>query len=170
MSNFTYRELVLSDCEAYCNIRKIALATFPESFGSTEERDAPVRKERFKNTLKDQNSFMLGAFENNLLVGITFFNREERVKMYHKGNIYGMFVLEEKQGFGIGYNLLKLALEKAFKLEGLKQINLAVVASNEKAVNLYKKLGFKEYGLEKDSLFVNGKYFDDYLMVKFRDS
>ncbi|MFN8674416.1 MAG: GNAT family protein [Candidatus Sericytochromatia bacterium] len=170
MPEIIYKELELKDCEAYCNIRKIALATFPESFGATEERDAPVREERFKNTLKDKNNFMLGAFENNTLVGITFFNREERTKMAHKGNIYGMFVLKEKQGLGIGYNLLKLALEKAFNIDGIKQINLAVVASNDKAVNLYKKLGFKEYGLEKDSLFVNGKYFDDYLMVRFKDS
>ena len=39
------------------------------------------------------------------------------------------------------------------------------MASNEKAKNLYTKLGFKVYGFEENALKVNGIYYNDEHMV-----
>jgi RimJ/RimL family protein N-acetyltransferase len=43
-------------------------------------------------------------------------------------------------------------------------IRLTVVASNEAAVCLYDKAGFRTFGREPDATKVGGRYFDDLLM------
>jgi RimJ/RimL family protein N-acetyltransferase len=45
-------------------------------------------------------------------------------------------------------------------------IQLAVVQDNEQARRLYASLGFLEYGLEKNALKQDGRYYDDVLMAK----
>ena len=42
----------------------------------------------------------------------------------------------------------------------------AVVTDNEPAQRLYASLGFVEYGVEKNSLKQNGRYWDEALMAK----
>jgi hypothetical protein len=45
-------------------------------------------------------------------------------------------------------------------------IQLSVVVGNEQARRLYARLGFVEYGIEKNSLKFRGSYFDEILMAK----
>jgi RimJ/RimL family protein N-acetyltransferase len=40
------------------------------------------------------------------------------------------------------------------------------VRDNEQARRLYAKLGFLEYGIEKNALKQNGRYYDEILMAK----
>jgi len=35
---------------------------------------------------------------------------------------------------------------------------------NEKAISLYKKLGFEIEGQLKNAVYIDGKYFDNYIM------
>ncbi|HIK36380.1 MAG: ribosomal protein S18-alanine N-acetyltransferase [Geminocystis sp.] len=52
------------------------------------------------------------------------------------------------QGRGLGSLLLKNLLEEAYN-RGLERATLEVAQSNKKAINLYKKFGFKEAGRRK---------------------
>jgi ribosomal protein S18 acetylase RimI-like enzyme len=54
-------------------------------------------------------------------------------------------VLKEYWGLGIG-RALTLACIECAKNAGYKQLELNVVADNERAVYLYKSLGFVEFG------------------------
>ncbi|MGN4125083.1 GNAT family N-acetyltransferase [Lysinibacillus sphaericus] len=47
----------------------------------------------------------------------------------------------------------------------MEQINLTVVSENSSAKKLYKSLGFKVYGVERNALKFNGQYFNENLMV-----
>ncbi|WP_053251746.1 GNAT family N-acetyltransferase [Ensifer adhaerens] len=47
----------------------------------------------------------------------------------------------------------------------VEQLQLTVVSSNAAAIQLYSKLGFVGYGLEKRALRVDGQYFDEMLMA-----
>jgi RimJ/RimL family protein N-acetyltransferase len=40
------------------------------------------------------------------------------------------------------------------------------VRDNEQARNLYARLGFLEYGVEKNALKQDGRYYDNVLMAK----
>ncbi|WP_252361736.1 GNAT family protein [Paenibacillus sp. FSL R10-2782] len=52
-------------------------------------------------------------------------------------------------------------------MEALKQLHLSVVATNQAAIKLYRKLGFETYGIEKNALEYNGQGYDEELMAYF---
>jgi RimJ/RimL family protein N-acetyltransferase len=163
-----YRELELEDYEAYNALRAIALDTAPQAFLMTNAEESELRKARFEDTPNHPHKFMMGAFEENKLVGMMGFVKQERKKAAHKGEIWGVFVLPEKQGQGIATNLLKLTIDKAFKIEELRQIILGVNSANPKAIALYEKAGFTLWGIEKDALHTNGQFYNENMMVIFR--
>ena len=45
-------------------------------------------------------------------------------------------------------------------------VQLTVVRDNEQARHLYASLGFREYGVEKNALKQDGRYYDEVLMAK----
>ncbi|MBE6742049.1 MAG: GNAT family N-acetyltransferase [Ruminococcaceae bacterium] len=65
-------------------------------------------------------------------------------KLAHRCD-FGVSVDKEYWGFGIGKALLEACIECA-KKAGYAQMELEVVADNERAVQMYKKAGFVEYG------------------------
>lgn len=155
------------DAQLYQELRLSALKINPEAFGSTYEREAKFTLETVVERLKpNDNKFVLGAFEDkNLLVGIVTFVRESSLKIAHKGNVFGMFVKPEMRGQGLGKLLLLELIKKSKDCIGLEQINLTVISSNNPAKNLYRSIGFQIYGVEKNALKDNRKYFDEDLMV-----
>ena len=78
---------------------------------------------------------------------------------------FGVYVAPEGRGKGLGKSLMIELIGKAKNCVGLEQINLTVVSENSSAKKLYKSLGFKAYGVERNALKFNGQYFDEDLMV-----
>ena len=69
-------------------------------------------------------------------------------------------------GLGLGKIMLNAVLQESEKA-GYEQAELSVVTSNEKAIALYKSLGFDTYGTQKHSMkYKDGSYADEYLMMK----
>ena len=113
---------------------------------------------------------MVGAFdENNDMLGVVGFRRVARIKLKHKANIWGMYVVPEFRQKGIAKLLLAELLNSAKSLDGLEQINLSVVNSNVNAKGVYDSFGFTIYGVEKNALKIGEEYYDDDLMVNFID-
>ncbi|KGA98925.1 acetyltransferase [Alkalihalobacillus alcalophilus ATCC 27647 = CGMCC 1.3604] len=63
-------------------------------------------------------------------------------------------------GKGYGQESLALLLDYAFLEMNLHRISLRVFSFNKKAIHLYKKLGFVQEGLSRESLFRKGKWHD----------
>lgn len=59
-----------------------------------------------------------------------------------------MYVASQLRHMGIGKSLLMELLNKAKAIQGLEQISLGVVSSNEQAKGLYASVGFQICGLE----------------------
>lgn len=57
----------------------------------------------------------------------------------------------------------------AFMQLNLIKINLEVASFNNKAISLYKTLGFMTEGILRKQLFLSGKYYDKQCMCIFRD-
>ena len=56
---------------------------------------------------------------------------------------------------------------KVAKETGYEQAELEVIADNKNAIELYKKLGFEEYGRFPDNMkYADGTYVDAYWMMK----
>lgn len=83
---------------------------------------------------------------------------------------FGVCVLREYWGCGIGSSLLRAVLEWADAGETIAKIQLSVVATNESAIRLYRRHGFEIEGvLRKDRIHSDGCFYDTVLMGRFRD-
>jgi len=91
------------------------------------------------------------------------FNNQEAFK--HKAEL-GITVHDNYQNLGIGTALINYLLAIAKKMN-LKKVHLHVNTKNRKAIELYKKAGFKIEGTLQKELQYKGKYFDVYEMAFF---
>lgn len=83
---------------------------------------------------------------------------------------FGVGVLKEYWGYGIGRELLKQSLQWA-DTAGVKKITLKVLETNEKAVLLYEKHGFEVEGvLKADKLLRDGHFYNTVLMGRIKES
>ena len=117
--------------------------------------------------LDSERSFMLAALIDGELVGNCGVNEiADRLKMRHRASL-GISIKKKAWGLGLGTVLISRALEQA-KENGFTQVELGVFADNERAIGLYRKLGFTEMGcIPKAFLLKDGTYRDEAQMVKF---
>ncbi|MGB6778455.1 MAG: GNAT family N-acetyltransferase [Planococcus citreus] len=81
---------------------------------------------------------------------------------------FGVGVLKEYWGYRIGRKLLESSIHWADAQE-IKKMNLKVLESNEKAIELYKQCGFRVEGvLKMDKRLADGNYYDTVLMGRIR--
>ncbi len=70
----------------------------------------------------------------------------------------GIAVCKEARGLGLGTLLMQKIIQKAMQ-EGYPSISLSVDPENTTAVHLYKKLGFKEVGVEGTSITMVSRFY-----------
>jgi RimJ/RimL family protein N-acetyltransferase len=151
-----------ADPGLYRDIRLEALRANPEAFGSTFETENAQPSSWFFDRLG--TSTVLGAFHDTKLVAIAGFAIQQGQKRAHKGLLWGMYVRPGARGTGVGRRLIEAVLELARRRVEL--IQLTVVQDNAQARRLYASLGFQDYGLEKNALKHDGRYYDEVLMAK----
>lgn len=153
---------VATDAAMYREIRLEALKGNPEAFGSTFETESAQPIGWFADRLG--TSTVLGAFRGSDLAGMAGFAVQQGQKRAHKGLLWGMYVRPAARAGGIGRLLIEAIFEVA--RPQVELIQLTVVRDNARARRLYESLGFVEYGLEKDALRQDGRYYDEFLMAK----
>ena len=159
------RRLEPSDAALYREIRLEALQKNPEAFGSTFERENAQPLSWFEAAVGRADIF--GAFLDGRLAGIAGFSVQEGSKQAHKGLLWAMYVRDVARGSGLGKILVAAVLEHA--RGRVEMVQLTVVSENVAAHRLYSAMGFVEYGYEKRALKQDGRYYDEFLMVKFLD-
>ncbi len=164
-----FRILGDEDFEQWNQVRTEALDAAPFAFGRSNKDELPTRAKLFANNTDRDDRFILGAFEEDELVGIAGFYRHEPIKTFHKGTVWSVFVKPKFQGQGLGRKLMESTLEEAWKMSGLESILIGVSSNNPPAINLYRNLGFQDYGREPNCLKHEGEYVDEILMVMRRD-
>jgi formyltetrahydrofolate-dependent phosphoribosylglycinamide formyltransferase len=155
------RRISVAEAAIYRDIRLEALQNAPTAFGSSYEAESQNSLVDFGGYLT--NSYIAGAWLNGALVGTAGFRREKHTKVAHRGDIWGVYVRPAARGRGIARALITELL--AVARSEVKQVHLSVVTENENAVRLYRDLGFTIYGTEPRSLFVDGRYLDEHMMV-----
>jgi ribosomal protein S18 acetylase RimI-like enzyme len=75
-----------------------------------------------------------------------------------------MYVRPDARKTGIGRRLVEAIVDLA--RQRVELVQLTVVRDNEQARRLYASLGFLEYGVEKNALKQDGRYYDEVLMAK----
>ncbi len=153
------RLLTKKDNEDYKKIRLEALQNSPESFGSSYEEEVSSPAEDLQKNGVD----IFGAFIDDQLVAIAGFFISKMNKMNHKGGLFGLYTKPEYRGKNIANELLKTIINHA--KTKITQLHLTCVTTNQSAIKLYQKYGFKIYGTEPKALKIGSQFFDEYLMV-----
>ena len=81
----------------------------------------------------------------------------------HRTADLGIFLKKEAHGKGYGKEAIQLLLSHGFSFLNLNCIALTVFEFNERAISVYKKIGFKEMGKRRAHLYLHGKYYDTLL-------
>lgn len=76
----------------------------------------------------------------------------------HCGSL-GMGLLPDYRGRGIGQQLLSACLAKA-RANGVTRVELEARADNERAINLYERMGFVREAVKRRAMRFEGVYYD----------
>jgi GNAT superfamily N-acetyltransferase len=159
-TNIMIRALGVPDAEAYRELRLTALATSPEAFGSSYEEESELSLDSFRaRVVPTGRNVIFGTFAADRLVGMAGFVADEKVKKRHKGTLWGVFLMPEWRGRGLGDRLVRRVVDHATEHVLILQAN--VVTTNQKARETYARLGFVAFGRERQALCIDGVFYDD---------
>lgn len=132
---FTLRRFTLDDLQHVMNINRICL---PENYTDFFFLDL---HRRFPETflVAEENGEIVGYIMCRIEFGLSDFGFSGLIK---KGHIVSVAVTPQHRRKGIGQALIVEALD-GMRSYGAKQCFLEVRITNDPAINLYKKLGFK---------------------------
>ena len=91
-----------------------------------------------------------------------------RQRASHRGELVQVYVDSNYRSQNIGEKLLRRVLDYGFTLDGIEQIQLSVIASNQTAIRLYEKLGFKTFGVQPRYFKAGDTYMDQQFMQLFK--
>jgi len=111
----------------------------------------------------DNGLYHFVAQNNATVVGVLTIEHFQHPRLRHKST-FGIFVDENESGLGIGSKLMQFCIAYSFDWLGIRKIELEVFADNQHAIRLYKKFGFEEEGVRKQSALRKGEYVDVLLM------
>ena len=164
--NFTIRRLTRDDGEAYRAIRLEALTNHPEAFAVSPEAFASRSLDDLRAQM-DRQAFFGAETDDGELAGIIAYFRDTGERERHRGWLIQVYLKPSMRGTGCAEALIEAAVAHA-RTEVL-QVHLGVGTQNAPAIRLYQKAGFAIYGTDLRALFVNGRYIDEHLMVRFLD-
>jgi RimJ/RimL family protein N-acetyltransferase len=118
-------------------------------------------REWLKNN-SNQHQFAIVRLEDDLLIGNCGFHGVDQIRQCAEvGLLIGE---EENRSKGYGEEVLKLLLDYGFQYLNLNNVMLRVFSFNERAIQCYKKVGFKEMGRRRQSYYLKGKFHDEVYM------
>lgn len=115
---------------------------------------------------KKKNHIKLVVFSGEKMIAIADISMSRKDAMKHEG-AFGISVLSEFRGQGVGKMLMQVTIDEALKhIPQLKIISLGVFGNNDIAIQMYKDFGFTEFGRLPEGILHKGQYVDHVYMYK----
>jgi RimJ/RimL family protein N-acetyltransferase len=167
---YIIRNVKLEDAEVLLDIERSVISEGKYFIIVSEEVEkTPLQeeKERIRSILDNIKETLIVAEVNGVVVGSIQFRSQNRKRLSHTGSV-SMSISKNYRGMGIGKVLLKALLDWAEENPLIEKVSLGVLSTNQRAISLYKQMGFLEEGrLIKEYKLNHGEYVDDVLMYKF---
>ncbi|MGL5439392.1 MAG: GNAT family N-acetyltransferase [Filifactoraceae bacterium] len=105
------------------------------------------------------------AIEKNtgIIIGCAGLHTSKLGRTRNNGEI-GIMIHTAYQSKGVGRALMDVLIDVADNFLMLHRVELDVYSDNEKAIRLYKSLGFEIEGEKREAVIKNGKYCNVYVM------
>lgn len=147
----------VEDAEVYTEwLNDFSVTDYTGRSGETMTQEA--EKDYLEKGIEKQATFAIIDLKEDKLIGGIDLNKIHAVNRTAE---LGIFIgVKEYRGKGYGTEAINLILDYGFNYLNLNNINLHLIEFNERALNCYKKCGFKECGRRRKSEFINGKYYD----------
>lgn len=130
------------------------------------ERTSSVEdvREKLRAAARTDNEVILLAEVDGALAGYVEAAGGRYRRNRHSATVV-IGVRTEYSGRGIGARLLE-ELERWARAQGVRRLELTVMADNQRAIALYRRMGYEREGLRRDSLLVDGRFVDEYAMAR----
>ena len=117
------------------------LLSYPDENSFDEEKESKFLEEKTQSP----NVIEIIALIDGKAVGTAGIEAiGSKYKVKHRAEM-GISILKEYWGIGLGKALTEACI-KCARQAGYAQLELSVVAENERAISLYQSVGFSEYG------------------------
>ncbi|EOU1648857.1 MAG: GNAT family N-acetyltransferase [Clostridium perfringens] len=154
------RDIKIEDYKEISKIRK--MPGVMENILSNKDEKEELIKEKIIN--KGKNQYWYVAEENGKVIGLGILMNHGNLRKKHVG-VITLMVNSDYQNKGVG-SLLMYKLINLSESLNIIRLELCVFRDNYKAINLYKKFGFKEEGIKVKSALKNGEYIDEIMMAR----
>ena len=167
LNQIAIREGLPTDAESMLQIQREVieeedfLLTDPAEFNKTVDD----QKQWIRRILQNGREKILIAEVDGKMAGWLVFQSPNRLRLNHTGS-FGMMVEKEYRNMQIGRKLLEALLIWAENHLEIEKVCLGVLSTNERAIHLYRSLGFVEEGRKVDEVKIGERYVDDILMYK----
>ncbi|MGM0840213.1 MAG: N-acetyltransferase family protein [Bacillota bacterium] len=167
---YIIRNVKVEDAEVLLDIESSVISEgdyFIVVSEEVETKPLQEKKERIESILDNIKETLIIAEVNGVVVGSIEFRSQNRKRLSHTGSV-SMSISKNYRDVGIGKALLKALLDWAEENPLIEKVSLGVFSTNQRAISMYKKMGFLEEGrLIKEYKLNHGEYIDDVLMYKF---
>lgn len=133
--------------------------------GTLQLPDMPLASRLESLQRVDPQSPRLLAFDGSRLVGMAALYAVPSLRRAHVRSL-AIATAPAWQGRGLGRRLIERLLDWADNWGGVLRVELTVHADNERAIALYKSLGFDQEGRHKGYALKNGRYVDSLSMAR----
>lgn len=162
------RVAALNDAAAVLEIEKEVAMENEFLISVLEEMEGSVEKRRksIQSALDNPREMMFIAEVRGAVVGYIVFRSKNTFRLSHTGSFTTM-IKKEYRGLGIGRLLIMELLKWAEQNPLVEKVSLGVLSTNQRAIALYKSVGFLEEGRKvREVKFSDDLYVDDILMYK----
>jgi RimJ/RimL family protein N-acetyltransferase len=158
-----YRKIKKSDGKKYLKLMKKLDQETSFMLYEPDERKTTIKEmEKKIEQINARDGVIIGAETDDELIGFISASRIPLKRVKHRVHIV-VGVLKKESGKGIGTRLFEKLIEWA-KNNELSKLELTVMMHNERAIDLYKKIGFEIEGIKNKSLIIDENYVDEYYM------
>jgi GNAT superfamily N-acetyltransferase len=152
--------LTRDDLHEFMALRTRGLNEEPASFRVSARDDDNLGQAFWANRLA--TDIVLGVRNEGSLVAIGGLGRFVGEKLQHKGLIWGMYIVPSARGGGVSDVLISGLIDAAKGY--VSQLQLTLMATNERARRYYERYGFVHYATEPGSVMTPDGPADEALM------
>lgn len=135
------------------------------SYPDENSFDATQESQFLKERSESENEIEIIALVDNVVAGTAGIEAVgSKYKVQHRAEL-GISVVKEFWGLGIGRALMDACIECA-KDAGYVQLELNVVTENVRAISMYEKTGFTEYGRNPKGFNSRKKGFQEVIYMR----